>query len=125
MKFAIIVNSSPFSHQAAYSAYHFCQAALAMGHSIERVFFYNDGAHIGTNLAMHPQDETDPSQLWQQLSQQYQFPLDICVNAALRRGISDEEHFGRANLADEFKLVGLGQLMHACLAAERLVVFGG
>ena len=40
MKFGILVNEGPFTHQASDSAYHFVKAAIEMGHQVMRVFFY-------------------------------------------------------------------------------------
>jgi tRNA 2-thiouridine synthesizing protein D len=44
--------------------------------------------------------------------------LVVCVAAALRRGIVDE------NLAKGFRISGLGQLVESAIQADRLVVFG-
>ena len=45
MKFSVVVNEGPYTHQAVDSAYQFIQAALKAGHEIFRVFFYHDGVH--------------------------------------------------------------------------------
>jgi tRNA 2-thiouridine synthesizing protein D len=42
----------------------------------------------------------------------------VCVAAALRRGIRDE------NLAKGFRISGLGQLVEAGIQTDRVVVFG-
>lgn len=54
--------------------------------------------------------------------------LNICVAAALRRGISDEQEaenlgLASANLAQGFTLTGLGALAEAALSCDRLVQF--
>jgi tRNA 2-thiouridine synthesizing protein D len=128
MKFAILINAAPFTYQASDTAYHFCLAAVASGHQIERVFFYHDAVHIGSDFASPPQDEVNHRQRWQLLAKQHTIALDICVAAALRRGILDADEATSqgvaTNLAPGFRLVGLGQLVHACLTADRLLVFG-
>ena len=47
MKFGILVNEGPFTHQASDSAYQFAKAALEKGHEVMRVFFYYDGVNLG------------------------------------------------------------------------------
>ena len=39
MKFGILVNEGPYTHQASDSAYMFAKAAIEQGHEIFRVFF--------------------------------------------------------------------------------------
>ena len=41
MRLGILVNEGPFTHQASDTAYRFAEAALARGHEIWRVFFYD------------------------------------------------------------------------------------
>ncbi len=108
MKFAVLVNEGPFTHQASDTAYHFTKAALEKGHEVVRVFFYHDGVLNATGLST---------------------PLVACVAAAERRGIIDSDQAQRHglnsdNLAPWFRISGLGQLIDAGIHADRLVVFG-
>jgi len=129
MKFAIVVNEGPYTHQAADSAYHFARAALARGHEIVRVFFYHDGVHNGTRLAAPPQDERDIAARWSALAAEHNLDLAVCVAAAQRRGVVDaaeqKRHAKDANnIAPGFRIAGLGQLIEAGICAERLMAFG-
>jgi tRNA 2-thiouridine synthesizing protein D len=45
MKFSLAIYSAPYSAQASDSAYRFAKALLAEGHSLYRIFFYQDGVH--------------------------------------------------------------------------------
>ena len=118
MKFGILVNEGPYQHQASDSAYQFVVAALAKGHEIYRVFFYNDGVNNATKYTEPPQDDRHIVNRWSKLAEQYQVDLVVCVAAALRRGIKDEL------LAPGFRISGLGQLVEAGIEGDRLVVFG-
>ena len=69
MKFGILVNEGPYTHQASDSAYHFTKAALEKGHEIYRVFFYNDGVNNGTRLTVPPQDERNIQNNWTELAE--------------------------------------------------------
>jgi tRNA 2-thiouridine synthesizing protein D len=129
MKFAILVNEGPYTHQASDSAWHFTEAALRAGHDIVRVFFYHDGVNNGTRLSVPPQDDRNISERWSELGQQHELELILCVAAAQRRGLLDEDEAKRAgkdsnNIAPGFEISGLGQLIDAGIQADRTVVFG-
>ncbi|MDH3761624.1 MAG: sulfurtransferase complex subunit TusD [Gammaproteobacteria bacterium] len=129
MKFGILVNEGPYTHQASDSAYHFTAAALRAGHEIVRVFFYHDGVNNGTRLSVPPQDDRNVSERWSALAEEHDVELILCVAAAQRRGLLDEDEAKRAgkntdNMAPGFQISGLGQLIDAGIQADRLVVFG-
>jgi len=118
MKFGILINEGPFTHQASDSAYRFTVAALAKGHDIYRVFFYNDGVYNANKLSEPQTDDRNIVELWSKLAEEHEIDLVVCIAAALRRGIKDEV------LQDGFRISGLGQLVEAGIQADRLVVFG-
>jgi tRNA 2-thiouridine synthesizing protein D len=118
VKFGILVNEGPYTHEASDSAYLFTRAALEKGHQIYRVFFYHDGVNNANKYTEPPQDDRHIVNRWTKLAEQYEVDLVVCVAAALRRGIKDEL------LAPGFRISGLGQLVEAGIQGERLVVFG-
>jgi len=118
MKFGILVNEGPYTHQASDTAYQFAKAALEKGHKVHRVFFYHDGVNNSTRLTEPPQDDRHIVQRWQKLAKDHKLDLVVCVAAALRRGIKEE------NLAEGFRISGLGQLIETGIQADRLVTFG-
>jgi len=118
MKLAILVKQGPHTHQSSTSAYRFAQAALAQGHQLVRVFFYNDGVYNANRLCQPPSDENDTVGLWSDLAGNHGIDLVVCVAAAMRRGIGEEV------LARGFRIAGLGQLVEATIEADRTVVFG-
>jgi tRNA 2-thiouridine synthesizing protein D len=118
VKFGILVNEGPYTHQASDSAYLFTKAALEKGHKIFRVFFYNDGVNNSTKYTEPPQDDRHIVNRWSKLAAEHGLDLVVCVAAALRRGIKDE------HLAPGFRISGLGQLVEAGIQGERLIVFG-
>lgn len=129
MKFGIMVSEGPYTHQASDSAYHFTKAALEKGHEIFRVFFYHDGVNNGTRLTAPPQDERNIVNRWTELAKEHNLELILCVAAAQRRGIADADEAKRNgkdadNIAEGFKISGLGQLIEAGIQADRLVTFG-
>ena len=118
MKIGILVNEGPYTHEASDSAYLFCKAALAGGHEIQRVFFYHDGVNNASRLTEPPQDDRHIVNRWSKLAAEHKLDLVVCVAAALRRGIKDD------NLAPGFRISGLGQLIESSIQADRLVTFG-
>ncbi len=129
MKFGILVNEGPYTHQSSDSAYQFTKAALEKGHEVFRVFFYNDGVNNGTRLGVPPQDDRNITKQWSELAEQYDLDLVVCIAAAQRRGLLDEDEAKRHgkdanNIAPGFRISGLGQLVEAGIQSDRLVVFG-
>ena len=104
MKFGIVVNEGPYQHQASDTAYLFCKAAIAKGHEVWSVFFYHDGVNNSSKLTEPPQDDRHIVNRWSKLNEEQGVDLVVCVAAALRRGIKEE------NLAPGFRISGLGQL---------------
>lgn len=129
MKFGILVNEGPYTHQASDSAYQFAKAALEKGHEVVRVFFYHDGVNNGTRLTTPPQDDRHITKRWSELAARYGLDLVVCVAAAQRRGIVDRDEAKRHgkdadNIASGFRISGLGQLIETAVQADRLVAFG-
>ncbi len=129
MDLALAVYGSNQTHQASMTALRFARAAVAEGHRIVRVFFYQDGVYSGNGFAAPPQDEEDVVQGWRDFAVGSDTELVVCVASALRRGIVDATEAERyskasANLGEPFQIAGLGQLIDAALEADRLVTFG-
>lgn len=129
MKLSVLVNEGPYQHQSADSAIQFTKAALAKGHEIFRVFFYHDGVNNGTRFAVPPQDDRNITQEWTALAKEHDLDLVVCIAAAQRRGILDENEAKRQgkdgnNIADGFRISGLGQLIEAGIQSDRMVIFG-
>ena len=129
MIFSLMVNEGPYNHQASDTAYHFAKAVLDAGHEIFRIFFYHDGVNNGTRLTTPPQDERNIVERWSALAEAHELDLVVCVAAAQRRGIADEDESKRNgkdadNIAPGFRISGLGQLIEAGIQSDRLVEFG-
>jgi tRNA 2-thiouridine synthesizing protein D len=129
MKFAIQVNTSPYQSNAGYVAYQFINAALAQGHEVFRVFFYHDGIYHAFKYATPPDDELHYTAQWSALARDHRIDLVVCISAAQRRGLlcgDEAELQGKQDndLAEGFRISGLGQLVEATLEADRFIVFG-
>ncbi|GAC1029458.1 sulfurtransferase complex subunit TusD [Pseudomonas sp. No.21] len=129
MKFAIAL-FAPAHAPSSRRALRFAEAALDSGHEITRLFFYQDGVHSASANVVTPQDEPDIARDWSRFVADHQLDGVVCIAAALRRGVINQEEaerYGRAaaNLAPGWELSGLGQLHEAAQMADRLICFGG
>ena len=118
MKFGILIKQGPFTHQASDTAYRLRVAALAKGHEIYRVFFYNDGVYNANKLSEPQTDDRNLVALWSKLGKEHGIDLVVCIAAALRRGIKEEI------LKKDFVFQDWASLVEAGIEADRLVVFG-
>ncbi|CCJ90181.1 tRNA 5-methylaminomethyl-2-thiouridine synthase TusD [Cronobacter turicensis 564] len=123
-----MVTGPAYGTQQASSALQFAKALLAEGHSLESVFFYREGVYNANQFTSPASDEFDLVRAWQQLHDEYGVALHICVAAALRRGVTDENEartqgLPGANLQPGFQLSGLGALAEAALTCDRVVEF--
>lgn len=128
MRYALLVQGAPYSRQASHSALRFASALIAREHELNMVFFYHDGVYNAARLASPPQDEPHLLDAWLRLHDEYGTRLLVCVAAALRRGLIDERESRRHgkrghSLEAPFELTGLGQLVDAGMAHDRLITF--
>ncbi|WP_282498263.1 sulfurtransferase complex subunit TusD [Pantoea sp. SGAir0180] len=128
MRYALLVTGPAYGTQQATSALLFANALLAAGHQLESVFFYREGVLNANQLSAPASDEFDLVRAWQSLHQAHGVALNICVAAALRRGVTDAQEASRlalpgVNLQPGFTLAGLGALAEAALRCERMVQF--
>lgn len=128
LRFALLVTGPGYGSQSASDAYRFACAAVEQGHVISHVFFYQDGVYNANQMVQPATDETHLQQAWVEFANRYHLTLDVCVAAALRRGICDQSSATQAaqtqwNVTAPFCMTGLGQLAKAALMADRVVQF--
>jgi len=129
VKIGVVVSAGPYTHESSDTAYNFVKAAIAAGHEVPRVFFYHDGVNVGTRLSVPPQDDRNIQVNWSALAKEHGTDLVICIAAAQRRGLLDENEAQRQgkdadNIAEGFRISGLGQLIEMGIQTDRLVTFG-
>lgn len=117
MIYVLAVKSPVYGKQGAYVAYRFAQALLEKGHEINQIFFFQDGVTNGNGFTDPASDEVNLTGKWRQLAESSGISLHLCISAAARRGVVEQ------NLAPPFVLAGLGEFSQAVLAADRLITF--
>lgn len=128
MRFALLVMGAPYVSQAPHSALRFAHAVINQGYELESVFFYHDGVHNASSMVKPAQDATCLRSAWKALHQQYGVNLDVCIAAALQRGLVDSAEAKRHgcaahNVEPPFELTGLGQLISLQQRCDRLITF--
>ncbi len=113
--FLVLVTGSPTHSQAHLSAIRFVSAALAKGNKISQIFFYQDAVHVANKMILKPQDEAQLMAQWKAISNKHNIELQVCVAAANRRGVINEEeasinNIDSTSIDSDFKILGLGQL---------------
>lgn len=129
MKFSIVIHSPPYSSQGSHSALRFCEAVLAQGHEIHRLFFFRGGVDNLDDGAVTGQDELNLQQAWAALVSQHGLDTIACVTSALKRGVFDRQQASRfersgPNIVAGTEISGLGQLVDAIQASDRVINFG-
>lgn len=129
MKISLLILGGVHSSSSSLNALRFAKASLAKGHTIYRVFFYNEGVQVANKLICAPQGQTELHNEWTQLIDQHQLDAVTCIASAVKRGIINESEakrygLGHDNLSENFDLSGLGQLLDASKESDRLVSFG-
>ncbi len=126
--FSLMLTQSPSTTVSHFLALDFAKSLLQQGHTLKRVFFYQDAVFIGLNGQTPIQGQQSLMQHWLDLSNQYQFPLQLCIANAIRRGLVNKQEKERYQLpaqtvAAGFDLVGLGELAEACQEDDRVIQF--
>ncbi|MCG8610978.1 MAG: sulfurtransferase complex subunit TusD [Pseudomonadales bacterium] len=127
MKFSILVTCPPQA-QGAQSALKFAKASLNAGHELHRIFFYQDAVNLASTLQIIPRDEYNLNDEWSAFIAEYKLDAVVCIAAAVRRGVLDENEAKRYNtqgynLSPQFELSGLGQLVDAMIVSDRMITF--
>lgn len=129
MKYFIQINSAPYQSNSAETAYQFIKSAIDMGHEIIRVFFYQEGIYHAFRYMTPPDDERQIVTRWSALANEYAIDLAVCISVAQRRGLletNEAKWQGKIDndVADGFRITGLGLWVEAMLEADRFIEFG-
>ena len=117
MNYVLAIKGEVYGSQAAYLAYQVAEKLLASHHTISQIFFFQNGVSNANRLVEPASDEVNLVEKWQKLAERHSLPLRLCISAAQRRGITEQ------NLAKGFILAGLGEFTQATLTADRLLTF--
>lgn len=127
MIYSLLVQCSPSSYSTATAALKFTRALIDTDHVIHRIFFYGDAVSLANRNTAQPQDEPDLFREWRDLIETHKLDAVVCIAAALKRGVINQEEARRYQLQEvtgsPYDLSGLGQLIDACAHSDRLITF--
>ena len=122
MKFSLLVSADPTQSVTAEQAYQFSKAALASGHEVYRIFFYQAGTLAADAKLLI--GDTNLAEQWAKLSAQKSLELCLCPASAERHGLTDASAHKSASLPHPaFVFGGLAQLVDAYQQSDRVVSF--
>ncbi len=121
MRFTLLILGAPDLGGSNAHALGFSQAVLDAGHELACVFFQDAGVLTALAGCEAAQAERDLRSNWQQLGLEQKAPLYACSASALRYGVGESD--SSARLLDGFSVRGLGELVEAQLASDRLLTF--
>ncbi|MEQ8516653.1 MAG: sulfurtransferase complex subunit TusD [Chromatocurvus sp.] len=130
MQYTLLVLSSPADGHCLLTAARVADALLRAGHKLNTVFFSDAATAVGLVTLSTPQDEISAQRAWQALSAEHDLELVLCVASAMQRGVLGSDDLPRdsaltPSLAEGFSIGGLGQLVAATHAADRVLTFAG
>lgn len=118
---ALFVQSSPFCASRQRLAVCFLHTWLSLGKPVSRVFFYQDAVLTAGLKLPQKANGLSLADEFVKLSEQHQFPLQVCVASATRRGLINANDI--LELSAGFCVVGLGELAQAGFEHEKIVSF--
>ena len=123
---AFVVTTPP-TENLTLTALNFVRAAITNNIEIKGVFFYQAGVLNASSYLTISSDEYPIHKHWQALYTDHQTPLYLCATAAEKHGLLDtvslevKEAELSTNIAPEFIVSGLGELVTLTLSADRVV----
>ncbi|CUR53518.1 Sulfurtransferase TusD [Serratia symbiotica] len=128
LNYCLFVTGPPYGTQNSSTAYQFANALLLRNHILSSIFFYHEGVLNANTLTSPASDEFNLVKSWEELSQKYNIILNVCISAALRRGIINlkqlqKQNFLLTNFKNSFNFVGLSALAEALITCDRVIQF--
>lgn len=117
MRYLLMLQGKAWSEQSVLSACQFCEAAIAQGHIIDAIFLYQDGITNALPYLDISSDELNGQQALSDLHITYGVPLWLCVTAAVKRGVNED------NVMPGFKIAGLAEFAERCTLADKVIQF--
>ncbi len=128
MIYTLVIQASPAQSEICRSALNFARALIDKGHKLERIFFYGDGVELADQRRSRPANADCPIREWKSFIEKNEIEGAVCISAAQRRGLLDQSEAQKQNrlqadIAPPFIVSGLGQLIEACVLADRSITF--
>jgi len=118
----VVVTTPPYSNLTA-TAINLVEAAINNGIKLDGIFFYQDGVLNASKHHKMPSDEYQACEQWHRIHKEHRVPLNLCITAAEKRGLSDEvdESNAVSSIHEYFTVAGLGELAELTINAKRVI----
>ena len=117
MKYSLAIYCPPLPDGNANRAYRFATEVLKQGHSIYRLFFFNEGVLNCAN------SENSLCKQWQAIIRSNKIDAIVCIASAEKHGLSAEDSETNNNIHPIFTIGGVAQLVDASVHADRVITF--
>lgn len=126
--YTLLLTQAPLSNSSHYLALDFARAAIAAGHHIKNIFFYQEAAYVALNGQTPIQGQTPLANEWLVLASAHNIELQVCIANAIRRGLVDVNEQQRyqlpaITLATGFQLHGLGEIASSYQEVDHVIQF--
>lgn len=126
--YTLLLTQAPLSNGSHYLALDFARAAVATGHQVKNIFFYQEATYVALNGQTPIQGQTPLANEWLTLASEHNIELQVCIANAIRRGLVDDNEQQRyqlpaITLAAGFKLVGLGEIASSYREVDHVIQF--
>lgn len=115
--YLLTLHAAPWSNQSVATACDFAETAISMGKEIKALFLYQDAVLNASNALDIPSDEFNGSERLQALHQKFGVKLMLCVTAASKRGINQD------NISKGYTIAGLAEFAEMTTATDKVIQF--
>lgn len=115
--FILSLHASPWSKQSVITACQFATTAIQRGNKVRAIFLYQDAvlnAHSKLDISS---DELNGQKPLVKLHEQFGVPLLLCVTAAAKRGLENED------CHPAFRVAGLAEFAELSTESDKVVQF--
>ncbi|XBC41208.1 MAG: sulfurtransferase complex subunit TusD [Buchnera aphidicola (Nurudea yanoniella)] len=129
MNFSLLVTGPPYGTQNAITAFLFSKAIINSANKLLSVFFHFDGVLNANKNFSYFSDEYDLVKQWIILNRKHCVKLNVCISAALRRGLTYEKKLTDKylkkidDLKSSFSFTGFSELAIYIEKSDRIIQF--
>ncbi|UAJ65023.1 sulfurtransferase complex subunit TusD [Candidatus Schneideria nysicola] len=120
LTYCIMVTGGVYGSQRSIHALQFSKALLKKQHLIKSIFFYQEGVYNAYQITSLDHNHIDLFNNWKALSKKYHIKLNVCISAAIRRGIIDKK---KKDCYGNFIFSSLNTLIKDVLICDRFIQF--
>lgn len=115
--YILTLHNAPWSNQSVATACDFAEAAILKGKDVKALFLYQDAVLNANNALDIPSDEFNGGERLQALHQKFGTRLLLCVTAASKRGLNQD------NISKGYTIAGLAEFAEMTTSTDKVIQF--